>query len=172
MKDPITEDTYAGALCHQLKLNDIMSKPVVIYEGAGFSMVEQKFIDHRIRHLPVVDDTNRLVGVISQRDVYRTISPRTTADDKVYYVREPIAESDDVYYDRQVLDDYILTSVMHKSPSVLGPDDSVEDAIHLMVAEKIGCVPIVNERYEPIGIVTRFDILKTLDEVLQNTADG
>jgi len=157
----------------QLKLNRIMSKPVhTVRESADLSRVEKEFIEKKIRHIPVVDEKGRLMGIISQRDLYRTIAPRKNEQGQTHYTKELLVEDDECFYDRQTLDEYILYRVMHKDPESLTPDDSVKDAIHLMVRKKIGCIPILNERREVVGIVTRHDILKTLEKILSEPAQS
>ena len=64
-----------GDLLNNVLVKEIMASPVVtISVQEDFSEVEELFLNKRIRHLPVVDH-NRLVGIITQRDLYRVISP-------------------------------------------------------------------------------------------------
>ena len=51
-------------------LKEVMTKNVTtIWEEASFSEAKKLFSTHSIRHLPVVDDQNRLVGILSIRNI-------------------------------------------------------------------------------------------------------
>lgn len=68
--------TYkAAARCDcSLKVEDIMTRRVItIKSTASIAEAARLMIDLGIRHLPVVDDTGRLVGVVSLRDLARAI---------------------------------------------------------------------------------------------------
>jgi len=58
-------------------MKDIMvSSVVTVHEGDAFHIVWEKFETHKIRHLPVVNDAGCVVGLISQRHLYKIHSPR------------------------------------------------------------------------------------------------
>ncbi|MGE0268719.1 MAG: HPP family protein [Candidatus Omnitrophota bacterium] len=170
----MTEETLNALMrdgLGRLKISRVMSRPVhTVRETADLSRVEQEFIEFRIRHMPVIDENNRLIGIVSQRDIYRTVAPRKNQQGEVFYEKELLVENDQFFYDRQTLDEYILCRVMRKDPETLTEENSVKDAIHLMVKKKIGCVPIINEQREVVGIVTRHDILDTLEKCLSDNA--
>ena len=130
------------------KIKEIMTPKVVsLKAGALFSEVPKQFNAHGIRHLPVVDENNKLVGLITQRDLYKVHSPRKLEDGSWYY-------------DEEALNEFILESVMLKNPFVMRPEDCVGDALLVMVRNKYGCIPIVDKDKKLCGILTRVDILK------------
>lgn len=129
------------------KLECIMASPVItVSEGDDFHVVQDKFAVHDIRHLPVVDNSGRIVGLISQRDLYKIHSPRRL-------------ENGEWYYDKDMLDSFILKNVMVKEPYVLTPNNSVKEAMEVMRDFKFGCIPIVDDEHKPVGIVTRETIM-------------
>jgi acetoin utilization protein AcuB len=56
---------------------------------------------------------------------------------------------------------------MTTRPLTLAPDDELQDAVELLLEEKIGGVPVVDESEHLIGIVTYIDILKCFLNRLQ-----
>lgn len=144
-----------------------MTHPVtVVCESADLSTVEQSFLKHKIRHLPVVDEEDRIVGVVSQRDLYRTISPTKDDHGPSPLTPGPLVEDGEFYYDTQRLHDFELSRVMHDRPEVLYPEDPLGKALRLFVNRKIGCIPIINPRREVVGILTRHDLLRFFDAAL------
>jgi acetoin utilization protein AcuB len=52
--------------------------------------------------------------------------------------------------------------IMTRSPVTLGPDASVADAIQLFLGHRVSCIPIVDEGFRAVGIVSWRDILRSL----------
>ena len=130
------------------------TKVISIRENDRFSLVEEKLREFNIRHLPVVDDSGKLVGILTQRDLYRTQSPRHLEDDTWYY-------------DQKSLDSHILKHVMTKDPCTLHPEDPVAKAVLLMAQRRYGCLPVVQKDGTLCGITTQHDILKIAARILR-----
>ncbi len=150
-----SEDYYIRRLLNTVKISEIMTRDVIsIKETDLFSLVEEKLRTFHIRHLPVVDQNNQLVGIVTQRDLYRIQSPR-------------VSDDGNWFYNKETLDSYILKQVMTHNPRNLFPDDCVGSAVLLMVKHKYGCIPIVaRERKDLCGIITQYDILKIAGKIL------
>jgi len=135
-------------------LSSIMTEnPVTVEVDDSFSLVEEKMRAHAIRHLPVLDMVGKLVGIITERDLYRIRSPRVRPDGTEYYVKEN-------------LDGYILSHCMTKNPFTLNPESTLADVILIIAEKKYGCVPIVDETGILKGIVTRIDIIRCAAELI------
>ena len=167
---PIKDDiNHLGTILKTVAIGDIMSKPVkTINVNEDFSRTEELFVKLKIRHLPVVDNSKKLIGLISQRDVYRAVSPRRFVDGTVYF-REGIIIDQDGYYEKESLNQFILNHIMHKNPKALTADRPIGNALHIMVTDKVGCVPIVDKDYHVVGVITRFDFLKFADQIYIQT---
>lgn len=129
------------------KLEKIMIRPVIcVNEEDSFDLVEKK-LRGKIRHLPVVDSKGRVVGLFSQRDLFRIVSPHRT-------------EEGGYVYDPAMLYDFILKRQMTPEPFTLTPEDPVSRALDAMIRNRYGCIPITDEKKVLLGIVTTEDILK------------
>jgi len=104
------------------------------------------------RHVPILSAIdNKLVGIISDRDVAR-FAPSTLFDAS--------AEA------RRDFEQTPLTMVMTANPITIGPDESIATAAHTMHANKIGAL-LVAEKWDLLGIVTNSDMLGILIEMLE-----
>ena len=103
-----------------------------------------------IRHLPIVDG-ERLVGIITERDVLRCspslLSEITQDEYNAIFENTPIAR------------------VMTRDPLSVTPDSPIRDAVALMMDRKMGCLPVV-EGGRLVGILTRSDLLNVLMNLL------
>ncbi|MDE2028741.1 MAG: CBS domain-containing protein [Candidatus Omnitrophica bacterium] len=132
----------------ETRIADVMASPVItVKETDDFALVQEKIALYDIRHLPVVNDAGTLAGLISQRDLYQIHSPRRL-DDGTWY------------YDKEALNQFLLTKVMVKNPFTLKSDDTLYSAMDAMARFKFGCIPIVDDYRKPCGILTRDTILK------------
>lgn len=124
--------------------------PITTAPDATLADAQELMARHGIRHLPVVDG-DRLVGVISESDLHRASLPggRATA----------ALECDALLRLVRVVD------VMSLDPVTVGPDHGVGDAARLLVAGKIGGVPVVDEG-RLVGILTVTDALEALVELV------
>lgn len=134
-------------------LKEVMVSPVVtVHRKDPFSAVEEKFRRKGIRHLPVIDDDGVLVGLVTQRDLYRTISPHVTDEGP--------------YYDPEILNHFVLRHVMTKDPVTLAPEDPMSKAIEIMTRRKFSCIPVVDRNKKVVGIVTEIDVLRFVGQHL------
>ncbi len=99
----------------------------------------------RVRHLPVVDG-GRLVGVVSQRDLLAAGLSQALEFDGTQR--------------RRFLRSVAVSDVMSGAPITAGADLSLEGAAKLMLAHRIGCLPVVDEKGVPVGIVTETDLVR------------
>lgn len=127
----------------------IMSKPVVTVRlDDTLRVVREVFENAKFHHLLVVDE-GTLYGVISDRDLLKYISPFIgTVQEKVH--------------DKFTLNKKVH-QIMSRKPITLSPLADVYAAISLFNQHNISCIPIVNEKDTPVGIVSWRDILRVIE---------
>ena len=127
-------------------VRDIMSAEVTTL-GRNDTLLLAKDIMNlgRIRHFPVVED-DELVGVVSQRDLYRA-----SLGTVMQYGEKA---------QRAFLESVAVKEIM-VDPISIGPDATVGDAARLMIEHKIGCLPVLEDN-RLVGIVTETDMLQVV----------
>jgi acetoin utilization protein AcuB len=130
-------------------VEQIMSKPVVSVKlNDTLRVVKQIFENSMFHHVLVVDE-GKLYGVISDRDLLKSISP---------FIGTP---------EEKAIDKFTLNKhahqIMSRKPITLTHLADVYEAISLFNLHSISCIPIVNETGAPVGIVSWRDILKTIE---------
>ncbi|MBD8068997.1 acetoin utilization AcuB family protein [Bacillus sp. PS06] len=125
-------------------LEDIMQKNVIAispFEPIKYA-IELMETNH-IRHIPIIDNKQQIVGVISDRDI-RDVRPSILHQNEHMEVLE------------QPIQTIMTTNVITGHPL-----DFVEEAAVIFFEHKIGCLPIEKDN-KLVGIVTETDILYTL----------
>jgi len=100
----------------------------------------------RIRHLPVVDDLGRPIGLITQRDLLRAAPSSVGEPDEATRLRR--------------LGWLTAHELMETHLSVATPDELAGSAGQRMLSAKIGCLPVVDDAGRLVGIVTEEDFLR------------
>lgn len=129
-------------------IRNIMSQPpVVVSWDAPILEAAALMESHDIRRLPVVNERNRVIGIISLGDVREATS--------VYAIASPYApEQDEIVL--------AVDEVMSMPVYTVKPDDDLLTAVRLMLEHKIGGVPVVDAKEHPVGMVTESDIFRLL----------
>jgi CBS domain-containing protein len=128
-----------------MRIKDIMKTEVVTLRADEQLSVASDIMHlARIRHLPIVQG-DRLVGIISQRDLYKASLSSLLGYD--------YAEN------RDHLKTVAVKDVMMRRVETIGPDADIAEAGCIMLAKKIGCLPVV-EGSRLVGMVTETDILE------------
>jgi CBS domain-containing membrane protein len=114
----------------------------------------------RVRHLPVVDDDAKLVGVVSSRDLLRaSLSQVLDFDPK---------------HRRTFLRGVEVSEVMAGKPVTVSPDATQRHAGQLLLQRQIGCLPVVGPDCTLLGLVTETDLLRAFvsaEDEQPNTID-
>jgi CBS domain-containing protein len=127
-----------------MKVSDIMVKEVATLDvNDELSLANDIMRLGRIRHLPVVDGP-RLVGIISERDLFRS----SLAQALGYGTKAT----------RDLMKTLRIKDIMVSQVITIVPGTELREAVQLMVDKKIGCLPVV-EGDRLVGLITETDIL-------------
>jgi len=117
--------------------------------------------EHGISGMPVVDEAQNLVGIVSERDLLLIDEERPpvvkSALYGLYISPDRLVERDAERRGLRIRD------VMTRSVITFGPDDKVSEVARTMHDRNINRVPIVQEG-KLVGIISRHDIIRALAE--------
>lgn len=100
----------------------------------------------KVRHIPIVNDFDRLIGLVSQRDILASTSPLS--------LRQPEEMTASLTY--------IMTRKVH----TISRSTSLTHAAHLLKKYRLGCLPVVEEE-RLVGIVTETDFVTIAIHLLE-----
>jgi acetoin utilization protein AcuB len=137
----------------------IQRNPITIHPDASFFEARSLIHDKGIRHLPVVDKENRLVGIVTERDI-REAGPSDVA-------MLSVKELTDLLGTLKVSE----LMVPKEKVITISPDTLIEEAIQLMHDNKIGCLPVIDQG-KLYGIFTETDALAHLVDIFGSKQKG
>jgi CBS domain-containing protein len=155
------------AFVYNVSVRDVMSRhPVTVGPDATLLDALVLMRGQKVSGLPVVDEAGKLVGVLSQRDVARTLKsaggiPEVTGlfDLLMFGLSEDSGVSVQVL--RRILEETNVRDAMSSPPIFLTTDASLELAAEVMRENEINRIPVVRgDRL--IGIITRHDLVRAL----------
>ena len=125
--------------------------PVTITPDVSFTEAFRILREKKIRHLPVVDRTGKLIGIVAQTDLLHA-SPSSATTLSVFEVNYLLANLQ-------------VQEVMSSPPITVPEDAPLEEAARVMVEKKIGCLPVMRDG-ELVGVITETDIFEAFVEIL------
>jgi len=134
-------------------VKDIMTTTLYTLKATdSIDMARRLMAERAVRHIPIVDDQDHLVGLVSQRDVLAA-SLSALAN---------INEAERQAFNASTS----LQSLMTQAPSVIPETMSLREAALHMQAHKYGCLPVVRQG-RLIGMVTDSDFVAVAINLLE-----
>lgn len=139
-----------------MKVSDLMTPNVeTVKMDTILSDIWKIFRQHRFHHLPVVDDNNKLVGMISDRDILYHISPRVESGNATVAELEVLRKP--------------AHQFMSRGPLTVYPNTSAARALRTIIDQSVSCLPVVDDEMNLKGILTWRDVIKF---VIRRTEGG
>ncbi len=140
-------------------VRDYMTRHPAMVEPT-ISIVEAQGImaEAKVRHLPVIGEGKRLVGLLTRERL--RIPPSDLGSLNVWEIS-------------RFLSNLKVSDVMVRQQEVIttGPDTPIEEAAQIMAANKIGCLPVVEDGIV-FGMLTDVDMLDQLVALLGGRVPG
>jgi acetoin utilization protein AcuB len=127
--------------------------PDPVYGHPDMSVIEaqQRMQQNDIRHLPILDDNKKLVGLITMRSLMRAV-PSDVSKFSPFVVNYVLAKVK-------------ARNVMVKDVVTISQDTPFEEAARIMADRKIGCLPVMRDD-ELVGIISDNDLFNTMVNLL------
>lgn len=120
------------------------TSPKTVLVGTSITEAISTMVENEIRHIPVVDADDRLVGILSDRDVRNAVGEPFAA------LRDDGSES---------IRALRVEDVMTPSPLSARDGDSLSSLAFSLIDERVGAVPVVDDDERVVGIVSYIDVL-------------
>jgi acetoin utilization protein AcuB len=128
-------------------------KVVTVQPDATVLEAQKLMATHAIRHLPVIDGEDQLVGVVTDRDI-RSVLPYDC-------YKDPDCTNKEAKFAGLKIRDIMVTE-----PLTISPSDTIQDALLLFQEKRIGAFPVVDDSGKLKGIISVRDLLRAFTNVL------
>ncbi|GHE81327.1 CBS domain-containing protein [Thalassotalea profundi] len=129
-----------------MSISQIMSKKLITLDiDDDLNKAKNIFEQHNIHHILVLNN-KELAGVITDRDLYKHLSPY-------------IGTSKETPRDSTLLHKKVHL-IMSRDLVTTNENSTINEAVLLFYKHHISCLPIINDEYQPVGIISWRDIIK------------
>ena len=127
-------------------------EPYTLRESDSINDAWEVMVSKHIRHIPVTDSDNHVLGLVTQRDILAATEPEA--------IRKAKTAS------HEVKSDIKLSDIMITEVTTIRESDSLRQAAIYLQAHKYGCLPVVSD-HGLIGIITDSDFIAIAINLLE-----
>ena len=125
----------------------MIKDPITVSDRASIQEAIHLMKESSIRHLPVVDHSNKLAGWATLADMKQALLPA-------------------------VVTGLSLADIMIRDPITIHPDADVETAAQIIYEKKVGGLPVVDDENRVVGVITVTDILGAFIKIMGILSSG
>ena len=124
---------------------------VTVDQEAGIIDAQELMAQNNIRHLPIINNDQQLIGIVTDRDIRSAL---------------PYHFYDVPQNEREKIGTLKVKDVMTKDPISISPTYTIQDALLLIQNSKVGALPVVDDDRRLKGIISVRDLLRAFINVL------
>ena len=129
-----------------MQVKDYMTRDVAFANlKDGLRQTYFRMRERRIRHMPVLDENEKMVGIVSDRDLRRP---------------DEIDSDPNVAYAFRLDNEIKVEQVMTRTPTVVSESDDIRVAVDLMLDLRHGALPVLDAKRRLAGILSMVDVLR------------
>ena len=124
---------------------------ITVDQEAGILDAQELMAANKIRHLPVIEDNQQLIGIVTDRDIRSAL---------------PHGFYEDPQSAKEKISSLRVRDIMTKDPITISPTYTIQDALLLIQNSKVGALPVVDDDNRLSGIISVRDLLRAFINVL------
>jgi acetoin utilization protein AcuB len=128
-------------------------KVITVTPDDGIFKAQELMAANKIRHLPVIESENRLIGVVTDRDIRSALPYK-------FFKESPSEEEKKNFAELKIKD------IMTQNPITISPTYTLQDALLMIQDARVGALPVVDENGILNGIISVRDLLRAFINVL------
>lgn len=137
-----------------MKVKDVMRTNVVtLHVTDNLGVADDVMKMGRIRHLPVVDSQRQVVGLLTQRDLYKAAISSVLGFTKTKA--------------HEWLGKINVGEVMTGAVTSVDMDAGIVEAVDKMLSKKFGCLPVTDRDGRLVGLITESDCLRCFRDLMK-----
>ena len=128
-------------------------KVITVGPQANIFEAQELMAQNQIRHLPVIEENGRLLGIVTDRDI-RSALPYN-------FFKKPPSKEEKKNFSQLKIDE-----IMTREPITISPSHTIQDALLIIQDARVGALPVVDEDRKLKGIISVRDLLRAFTNVL------
>jgi acetoin utilization protein AcuB len=133
-------------------IRHMSAPPVTMEPDRPVSAVYELLQAHQFRHVPIVDDEGRLVGIVTDRDLRSAHPSSVLGDAERQAALSQMAETP-------------VSQIMTPNPVSISAGATLDDALFLLDRHRIGALPVVDDTGAVIGMFSIRDLMRAYNRL-------
>ncbi|HLS09313.1 CBS domain-containing protein [Lentibacillus sp.] len=145
-----------------MKIKDFMITDVIsVQKDMKIKELLKIMVKQQIGGVPVIDENDRLIGMISDGDVIRYFQPsgRTIYD---VFSMVFISEKEELRHKIETSIEHQSAEIMKKNVYTVHPEDEIEEALSILSRYHFKKIPVTDDSYRVVGVISRGDIMRSI----------
>jgi CBS domain-containing protein len=145
-----------------VKIKDFMITEVVkVHPETTLKQLLRELVENKIGGVPVVNQTNQLVGMVSDGDVLRFVKPISAKhyDFFMYYLEWEVQMEETILAH---LEKPVMDCMRRKSLIALSEDDELDEAVSVLSKHHFKKVPVLDDERRVVGVISRGDVIRMI----------
>ena len=126
-------------------------KVITVDQEAGILDAQELMAANKIRHLPITDSDQQLIGIVTDRDIRSAL---------------PYEFYEDPQRAKEKISALKVSDIMTRDPITISPTYTIQDALLLIQNSKVGALPVIDDNKRLTGIISVRDLLRAFINVL------
>ena len=135
------------------------ASPITVSGLTSLPEARQILSEYQIRHLPVIDNLGKLVGILTDRDLRSAYPSSVTSKEEAILTFDHVQQS-------------IAADIMTTTCSTLSIDARLDDALRIFERDKVGAIPVVDEDNKVLGLFSLLDLTSAYGHLFGAEEDG
>lgn len=121
------------------------ASPITVSGLTPLPEARQILSEYQIRHLPVIDNLGKLVGILSDRDLRSAYPSSVTSKEEAILAFDHVQQS-------------TVADIMTTTCSTLLIGARLDDALHIFERDKVGAIPVLDDDSKVLGLFSLLDL--------------
>lgn len=145
-----------------MQVKDFMITDVVsVKQSESVRHLLNVLVENKIGGAPVVDDQGILVGMVSDGDVLRALSPHTEPSFFDLYMMVMVYQKKELGESiRQMMDEPVRNIMNKRKLYTVRPDDPFEQVLKILSKHHFKKIPVIDENNKVVGVISRGDVIR------------
>jgi CBS domain-containing protein len=144
--------------------DEMTPNPITVKPELPLQQAIQILADNKISSVPVIDESGKLVGILSETDILWQQSGVTppayiTIFDSVIYLENPARYEKELH---KALGQTVEEVMTQEDVTTITPDQSLSEAARLLHEKRVHQLPVLDESEKVIGVIACSDIIRMM----------
>ncbi|MTT32886.1 CBS domain-containing protein [Terrilactibacillus sp. BCM23-1] len=144
-----------------MKVKEIMIEDVLMIDkNESVTNLMKCLTENKIGGVPVVDQDHHLLGMISDGDVIRALSPREQNIFDFYSLIVLVEKPELKEQIRRFLEKSVEQVMTKRKIEYVKPEDSLQDILNILSHHHFKKIPVIDDDNKVVGVVSRGDVIR------------